>query len=228
MIFKPRQKKQNLDISITLTSHAIERVKDIVFLGVILDENLTWKPHIAHVSRKISKSIGVIYKSSFCLSPSSLRTLYFSLIYPYLVYCISVWGSTYSSNLNRIFILQKKCIRIIFKSSYDAHTEPLFKALRILKFANIYKFQVGKMMFLFRKGLLPSAFCNMFPLRNTFHSYNTRTCEHFHIASYRTNIRSFAIRFQGPKLFNSFDSSLKNANSISSFKTQLRTFLSSG
>ena len=126
------------------------------------------------------------------------------------------------------FILQKKCIRIISKSSYDAHTEPLFKALRILKFANIYKFQVGKMMFLFRKGLLPSAFCNMFPLRNTFHSYNTRTCEHFHVASYRTNIRSFAIRFQGPKLFNSFDSSLKNANSISSFKTQLRTFLSSG
>ena len=228
MLFKPRQKKQNLDISITLTSHAIERVKDIVFLGVILDENLTWKPHIAHVSRKISKSIGVIYKSSFCLSPSSLRTLYFSLIYPYLVYCISVWGSTYSSNLNRIFILQKKCIRIISKSSYDAHTEPLFKALRILKFADIYKFQVGKMMFLFRKGLLPSAFCNMFPLRNTFHSYNTRTCEHFHVASYRTNIRSFAIRFQGPKLFNSFDSSLKNANSISSFKTQLRTFLSSG
>ena len=216
MIFKPRQKKQNLDISITLTSHAIERVKDIVFLGVISDENLTWKPHIAHVSRKISKSIGVIYKSSFCLSPSSLRTLYFSLIYPYLVYCISVWGSTYSSNLNRIFILQKKCIRIISKSSYDAHTEPLFKALRILKFADIYKFQVGKMMFLFRKGLLPSAFCNMFPLRNTFHSYNTRTCEHFHVASYRTNIRYFAIRFQGPKLFNSFDSSLKNANSISS------------
>ena len=167
-------------------------------------------------------------KSSFCFSPSSLRTLYFSLIYPYLVYCISVWGSTYSSNLNRIFILQKKCIRIISKSSYDAHTEPLFKALRILKFADIYKFQVGKMMFLFRKGLLPSAFCNMFPLRNTFHSYNTRTCEHFHVASYRTNIRSFAIRFQGPKLFNSFDSSLKNANSISSFKTQLRTFLSSG
>ena len=136
-------------------------------------------------------------------------SLYFSLIYPYLVYCISVWGSTYSSNLNRIFILQKKCIRIISKSSYDAHTEPLFKALRILKFADIYKFQVSKMMFLFRKGLLPSAFCNMFPLRNTFHSYNTRTCEHFHVASYRTNIRSFAIRFQGPKLFNSFDSSLK-------------------
>ena len=226
---KPRQKKQSLDISIILTSHAIERVKDIVFLGVILDENLTWKPHIAHVSRKISKSIGVIYKSSFCLSPSSLRTLYFSLIYPYLVYCISVWGSTYSSNLNRhIYSQEKVYIRIISKSSYDAHTEPLFKALRILKFADIYKFQVGKMMFLFRKGLLPSAFCNMFPLRNTFHSYNTRTCEHFHVASYRTNIRYFAIRFQGPKLFNSFDSSLKNANSISSFKTQLRTFLSSG
>ena len=65
-------------------NNKIERVKETVFLGVALDENLSWKPHILNVTRKISKSIGIIYKTSFCLQTSSLRILYYSLVYPYL------------------------------------------------------------------------------------------------------------------------------------------------
>ena len=79
IVFKPRQKRQTLDINLEISQCAIGRVKEIVFLGVILDENLTWKPHIANVARKISKSIGIIYKASFCLPTSSLCTLYFFL-----------------------------------------------------------------------------------------------------------------------------------------------------
>ena len=72
IVFKPRQKRQTLDINLEITQCAIGRVKETVFLGVILDENLTWKPHIANVSRKISKSIGIIYKARFCLPTTSL------------------------------------------------------------------------------------------------------------------------------------------------------------
>ena len=91
------------------------QVKEVAFLGVVLDGNLTWKPHIANVSRKISKSIGIIYKSSFCLPKSSLITLYYRLAYPYLLYCVSVWGSTYPTNLNRFLLLQKRVVRTITK-----------------------------------------------------------------------------------------------------------------
>ena len=104
MVFRPRQRRQTLDISIQIDNNVIEHVKETVFLGVILEEQLSWKPHILSVSRKISKSIGIIHKSSFCLPKPSLRSLYYSLLYPYLTYCISVWGSTYQSNLNRIII----------------------------------------------------------------------------------------------------------------------------
>ena len=86
-------------MSIQIDNNVIERVNETVFLGVILDEHLSWKPHILSVSRKISKSIGIIYKYSFCLPKTSLRSLYYSLVYPYLTYCVSVWGSTYQSNL---------------------------------------------------------------------------------------------------------------------------------
>ena len=156
MVFKPRQKRQNLDIKLEISNYTIERVRDTIFLGVILDENLTWKHHIANVARKISKSIGVIYKSSFCLPVTSLRTLYHSLVYPYLVYCASVWASTYPTNLNRLVLLQKKNIRIISKMRFDAHTDPIFKTLQIMKLTEIYFFQVGKFMFSYKIGLLPN------------------------------------------------------------------------
>ena len=101
MVFRPPQRRQTLDISIQIDKNTIERVKETVFLGVILDEHLSWKPHILSVSRKMSKSIGIIYKSSFCLPKTSLRSLYYSLVYPYLIFCVSVWGSTYQSTLKR-------------------------------------------------------------------------------------------------------------------------------
>ena len=62
-----------------------------MFLGVIVDESLTSKHQYANDARKISKSIGIIYKSSFCLPDTSLRTLYYTLVYLYLVYRVSVW-----------------------------------------------------------------------------------------------------------------------------------------
>ena len=83
-------------------------------------------------------------------------------VYPYLIYCVSVWGSTYQSSLSLVFILQKKAIRIISKVSFDSHTDVLFKEHRILKFFDIYFYQISKFTYLFKRGLLPNYFRNMF------------------------------------------------------------------
>ena len=101
--------------------------------------------------------------SSFCLQPSSLRTLYYSLVYSYLM-CVSVWGLTYKSNLLRIVLLQKKAIRILSNVSFDSHTDPLFKEHGIITFQNIYFSQIGNFIFRFSKGLSPNSFSDMFKL----------------------------------------------------------------
>ena len=147
MIFKPRQKTRHPDVQLTLKNRSIEQVNETVFLGVILDETLSWKSHISHVANKISKSIGIIFRSSFYLFDISLRILYYSIIYPYLEYCNFVWASTYSSNLCRIVLLQKRAIRILNKSEFHAHTDPLFKKLNILKFEDIRLLQLGQFMY---------------------------------------------------------------------------------
>ena len=52
MVFRPRQRRQTLDISIQIDNNVIECVKETVFLGVILDEHWSWKPHILSVLEK--------------------------------------------------------------------------------------------------------------------------------------------------------------------------------
>ena len=89
-----------------------------VFLGVIMDENLNWKSEISHVANKVSKSTGIIRKSSFYLSKKTLRKLYFSLVYPYFTYCNLVWASTYRANIIRLEILQIRVITTIAKTTF--------------------------------------------------------------------------------------------------------------
>ena len=79
-------------------------------------------------------------------------------------------------------------------------------------------------MFLFKKGLLPDAFRDMFALTNRIHPYNTRNSNCFYIFQYRTNIRRFSIRFQGPKSFNSLSQENQCCENIGLFNKMLKNF----
>ena len=95
LIFKPRQRREKFDLNIEINGQKMIRVKEVTFHGVILDENLSCKPRISHIAVKISKSVDIIGKSSPCLTKLALKTLYYSLVYPYFQYCTIVWGSAY-------------------------------------------------------------------------------------------------------------------------------------
>ena len=86
-MFKPNQKRGSYNFQILINEQQIDQAKETVFLGVIIDENLTGKSEISHVANKVSRSIGMIHKSSFYLSSYSLLVLCYSLVYPYFFYC---------------------------------------------------------------------------------------------------------------------------------------------
>ena len=56
-------------------------------------------------------------------------TLYYSLVYSYLQYCILVWGSTYPTHLRRLVLLQNRAVRVISEKGFDAHTDLLLRIL---------------------------------------------------------------------------------------------------
>ena len=145
------------DFNLNLLNHGNHQAT-----GVVLNDCLSWKSHISLVAHKISKSIGIIYRSSYFLSKTTLRTLYNSMVLPYLYYCNLVWGSTYKSNLKRLTILQKRAIRIVSRSGCDAHTDPIFKEFKFLKITIIYLLQLGTFMYSFSTGNLPPKFDSFF------------------------------------------------------------------
>ena len=90
---------------------------------------------------------------------------------------MTVWGSTYQSNLKCLINLQKRIIRIVSRSSFDAHANPIFVNLRILKIEDTIKLQIGKVMYLYKNGLLPDSFNDMFLLNCDIRSYNNKEQE---------------------------------------------------
>ena len=82
-------------------------------MGVIIDENLTWKAHIELNENKISKSVGILFKACCYLNSKSLRSIYFALVHPFINYANIAWASTNKTYLKRILGKQKQAARLI-------------------------------------------------------------------------------------------------------------------
>ena len=84
MIFRPRQKTLPFRRQIIIVNNVLEQVDNTKFLGVYIDQHLTWKTHVNFIADKISKSFGLLYKAKYHLPPKSLLSLYYAFVYPYL------------------------------------------------------------------------------------------------------------------------------------------------
>ena len=227
MIFRPRQKTLPITRQIIIENNVLEQVDNTKFLGVYIDQHLTWKTHVNFTAAKISKSVGLLYKAKYYLPSKSLLTLYYALIYPYLTYCNLIWASTYVTNLQRIYLLQKRAVRAISKADYKASSKPLFANLKILDVFSIYSLQVSSFMYLYHNDALPIAFnqIRFFQTGNQIHQYSTSYSDFYRPHSCRTNIKKFSILFQGPRIWNSLPSNIKSAPTFNIFKRVMKPFL---
>ena len=114
------------NITIGINGQPITCVTKTKFLGVIIDNKLSWKEHISYVCGKVAKGIGIVSKVRKYLNKSTLLELYYSFIYPYLTYCNQVWGLSCKSHMDALVKLQKRAIRIISGVHPRTHTDPLF------------------------------------------------------------------------------------------------------
>ena len=216
---------EDLDTGIVLDNTLLERVPHIKFLGITVDDKLSWRPHITNISTIISRNIGIINRLKFHIPLSSLLTLYFSLILPYLNYGLLAWGSAHQNLLDKLLLLQKKVIRIICGVPPRSHTEPLFIKHEILKIKDLYFFQLGQFMFNYNVNALPSIFNSMFPRNQSFHDYPTRQSNEFHLPLLRTLLAQNTFIYTGPRFWNSLSCEIKNSPSLYSFKRKLKLFL---
>jgi hypothetical protein len=109
-------------------------------LGVYLDEHLSFDYHCTAVCNKIARSNYIISRVKNLLPVSSLKTLYYALVHPHLLYCLPIYACTSQKNVNKLLKAQKKSIRSITKSKHNEHTGPLFQSLKIMPFNNLVKY----------------------------------------------------------------------------------------
>jgi len=198
---------QNLQIS----GQTIYQVKNTKFLGINLDDKLKWDVHIKSVKSRISSSLFIMNKVKHFVPMKTLRTLYYSIVYPYLIYGITLWGSTFESQLTKIKVMQKKIVRAIYGAPYNAHTEPIFKQLKIIKFEDLYKLQVAKFTYDFIRRKLPTPLMNIYSRREEHEQHhNTRRNTTYTLQTYiiRTTLASHNIAHTGPNIWNKISTKL--------------------
>lgn len=203
----------------------IPQITKVNFLGVVIDQNLTWKEHISQISIKLAKNIGILSRISYKLPINILTNLYYSLIHPYLAYCNIVWASNYTSRLTRLIILQKRAVRVITKSYYKCHTAQLFLLHRILTLDQIRTLQTGEFMFRYKHDSLPHTFADYFSTGSATHSYSTRTASNYRPIFAHTNTRKFSIKIAGPTVWNNLPPNIQNVSHLLLFKKLLRAHL---
>ena len=196
MIFHHRQKRIDSIIpNLIINNHQIERVTDFNFLGITLDEHLSWNKQIQKIANKISRNIGVLNRLKNFLPLFSLKLIYNSLILPHIQYGILSWGFKYE----RLFKLQKRAVRIISRNKYNAHTEPIFKKLGLLKIQDMFKLSLLKFQFKLSNGKLPEYFPTIFTVEETEHSYKTRNKNSSRLPIPVTTSAESSIRYFLPK-----------------------------
>lgn len=171
MFHKGNKKISTPEIRIRNTS--LERVPEFTFLGLTIDENLTWGPHTSKISCKISRVIGILAKLKNQFPTRTLIMIYNSLILPHINYCLLTWGF---SSFHRIFLQQKKAIRIISGATYNATTQPLFRQHRVLTVNDIFFRSILKFIYQVENKLLPSFFATFSLTTNaSVHNIETRS-----------------------------------------------------
>ena len=209
LVFSNRTYEQR---SIDLCSNPINCVESSKYLGIIFDNRFRFKNHIDYVKSKISKFTGILYRLRKYFPLETCLNYYYAFVYPYLSYCIEIWGGACESHLSPLIIQQKRIIRIIGNARFSDHSSPIFYDLKLLKLQDIYNFKIAIYMYNNSDQFLPR------------HTLNTRSrnlpVSNFH----RLSQTQKAISYHGPKIWCSIPHDIRMSQSVKIFKRRIKEF----
>ena len=219
-IFKSSRKRIiNLPNSIDFLNYKIERTSSIKFLGIILDEHLTWKEHINEVCNKLRSLFHIFYSIRGYLSKQNIKTLYYTLIYSRIKYGLAVYGHAGTTMLNKIQFLQNQLLKVLSNKKFRFSTDKLHNEFDILKVQDMLNQEILSFVFKYSINSLPPAFNNYYETLASTHGLNTRHGGNLRKVRYETNMGALSIKVHGPELWNRLDNNIKSLPNVKCFKT---------
>ena len=217
-------KNENTTLTIRANNTVLEQKSECKFLGIIVDNEISWKPHINHILSKVNKTTALLRFLKYIFPKHILKTLYMTLIYPYFNYCNVIWGAADSTAIEPLVLLQKKVIRIINRANFLDHTEPLFISMKLLTLPELYK--LNCILFIYK-----CFFSDLFILfrerlfRGTdIHDHNTRFSSYLRLPDDTLKRVRQSFFFRGIEHWNKLSSDLVVFKQNLIFKINLTTF----
>ena len=223
LIFSYR-KKINLN-PIKFGDNFLSQCESTKFLGIYIDDHLTFKEHIDHILKKVNKAVGILFKLNYFFPQNILVSLYNTLILPYFNYGIISWHNSSQYALNRLVTCQKKAVRAICSLEYNAHTNDHFKELKLLKLSDIYKLNLCSIMFSYITDPNNYPISNRFIRNSHLHSYNTRNREDFVIPRYSRATSQSCFLYQSTVEWNNVPSVIKDCRNVKAFRKKFKTYI---
>lgn len=184
----------------------IKNEKYVKFLGVLVDEALSFKKHINYVCKKVALGIGCMFRSRSVLEPSQLISLYNALVLPHLNYCSLVWSINFETNLKRPFLLQKRAARVILGLQYTDSVTARFSEIGIKPLTMLRDLKCMIMIYKLRHRSLPAQLNNIIEWREQDASrQQLRNRGPLIIPFSRTVSRQHTFRVFASKLFNNLN-----------------------
>ena len=196
------------------------------YLGVLIDNHLSWKCHVDYIAVKISKTVGVVSPLRHFVPFCTLRSIYQSLILPYLTYGLTAWGQAANAHLNKLLLLQKRAIRLMYFLNPRTHAIPFFISSKILPIHLLYFEAMLHSMYDVSNNSAPKDFCDKFIKTSLIRSYNTRaaSCGKYHIKFSHLNQQRNSFSCFGVKAWHCLPARVCNLPKLA-FKKSIRKAL---
>ena len=136
------------DISIKFDGKKLSPVDSIKYLGMYIDKYLTWNVHIREFGKKLSRANGSLSKLRHNAPLEICLQVYYAIFYSHLTYGCNIWGLTREENLNKIEVLQKKCLRIMTFSDFNSHTIKVRDIIKLNELKLVYEFYKNALYYL--------------------------------------------------------------------------------
>lgn len=214
LIFHSVYNKTQFDTHVLANNAEIERVSSVVFLGLHIDDQLTWRTHCDKLISKLNSVCYQLRTLRTVIDRSSLLSFYYAHVHSRLLYGITFWGA--SSASGDVFLAQKRIIRCIAGIDTRQSCRPYFKEWKILPLAAVHIFEL--LLYVYRNK-------EKFVCNEDIHHYNTRSKLDFHIPNYSLRVTEDSPRILGLRLFNALPHELRMASSLMHFKRVIRAFL---
>ena len=217
---------ESLDIK--LGNEKIPQVKSTKFLGMWIDDALTWNEHVTKTILKLKSRLNLLNVGKNFLSKHALRVLYFAQLHSVLAYGIVMWGSlTSQGNVNKLQKIQNACVRIIDgqKRTTDKSS---FTNLQILSVAQTIDLELEKLWHKYQLGILPPRLIEIMSTDQKdhtllkVHNYNTRkkNINNIPMAKQQKYQNSFLV--EGIKKYSELPTELQGVTNYASFCKQLK------